>query len=87
MATTITKTTAETHENWLEKAYNALPKSKLTEVREKICTQCEWSTPTFYRYKAKGFIDSKRDLLAICKILKLDPETKKPLVKKASPIA
>ncbi|MDF2449433.1 MAG: hypothetical protein K0R26_1937 [Bacteroidota bacterium] len=71
------KPKAKKRENWLQAAFNNCKKGEVNAKIAIILDKCEISLNTFYRWKASGFVPKQRDVLIICEILNINPETKK----------
>lgn len=59
-------------ENWLQKAFNAIPKGEVKQKLEAICDACGCSVPSFYRWKGSGRVPNKAQRDRICEILNIN---------------
>lgn len=86
MRTSVKKLESPTRENWLQRAFNTLPKGDVKNKLEQICTDCGCSLQSFYRWKASGRVPNKAQRDKICEILNINlkpiPHGKKSSSKK-----
>lgn len=64
-------------ENWLQKAFNLVPKGEVKNKITDICEACGCTNISFYRWKRTGRVPNKMQRDKICEILNFDLKTLK----------